>query len=359
MCRIFLAVLVVCVAIVVAAIFIEEPHIVAQGDLGFVQSLGLETADSREILEQFGAMKKKWQKEGEERAEVVTAPPTAADATGNSSIPSGLARATIKDSLFFGSGAMFDQIAAIYDITNRCMSLGLDQKWRAYMVDALWTRIDALRQESDTSADSKYLVVDLAAGTSDVGIHVVQQAQLRSKQAAVIGVDPSREMLRVGQGKIEELGLEKQIDLRVGDAQNLYEEDANQIESGSVDAVTMSFGIRNVPDRFKALREMHRVLKVNREINILEFNLPDGTLSPVFSRIARLFITHVIPAIGLLTTFGKGSAEYDYFQDSIAGFPHWRDFSKLLNAAGFEVQEVTHFAFGAVQYYRGRKAAES
>merc|ERR1719183_3502192 len=115
------------------------------------------------------------------------------------------------------------------------------------MVDTLWRRIDALQKADETLADSaKYLVVDLAAGTSDVGIHVVQQAKLQSKQAAVIGVDPSREMLLVGQGKIEELGLETQIDLRVGDAQNLYEKDANEIESGSVDAVTMSFGIRNV-----------------------------------------------------------------------------------------------------------------
>merc|ERR1711990_581024 len=101
----------------------EEPHIVARGDLGFTQTLGLETAGSREILEQFGAMKKKWQKEEEEKAETVVAP--AVGASDNSSLPSGLARVTIMDSIFFGSGAMFDRIAAIYDITNRCMSLGL------------------------------------------------------------------------------------------------------------------------------------------------------------------------------------------------------------------------------------------
>ena len=63
----------------------------------------------------------------------------------------------------------------------------------------------------------------------------------------------------------------------------------------------------------------------------------------------------MIPAIGFVLTFGQGSAEYDYLQASIAGFPHWTEFCRSLRTAGFEVQEVVHFAFGAVQYYRARK----
>jgi len=270
---------------------------------------------------------------------------------------------------------MFDQIAAIYDVTNRAMSLGLDQKWRGYMIDKLWRQLVG---NFNPASDDTLTVLDLATGTADVGIGIIQHSKLNGGiSTKVIGVDPSREMLRYGQKKIDELKLEDSfklnsesppekssdspiISLRVGDAQNL-KDTANSIPDSSIHAVTMSFGIRNVPNRYKALAEMYRVLQPNREINILEFNLPDDTasfspfLSRLFSKLARIFITHVIPGIGLVTTLGRGSAEYDYFQDSIADFPHWKDFSRLLTVSGFEVQEVVHFAFGAVQYYRAKK----
>ena len=136
-----------------------------------------------------------------------------------------------------GSGAMFDRIAERYDLLNRLMSLGLDQRWRRKLVD-------------EVARDAPHgPLLDLATGTADVAIMAAQ----RLPERTVLGVDPSAEMLARGRTKVEAAGLSSRLSLEEGDAQAL-----STVADHSVAMVTMSFGIRNVPDRARALREGKR-----------------------------------------------------------------------------------------------------
>lgn len=253
-----------------------------------------------------------------------------------------------------GSGGMFNRIAFVYDSTNKWMSLGLDQFWRKSLVEG------CLRLERDDQ------VLDLATGTADVGLLAGKRLlQLRDGSPAadsVLGVDPSTEMLRRGVSKVEVEGLKGVVRLVHGDAQNLtivrgidvegsLSEPTAGVASESIDKISMAFGIRNVPNRARALREMRRVLRSRQSsrVCILEFALPDG--QSMLSRIARVFIFHVIPFIGKVATFGSGSEEYKYLERSILKFPKPMDFASSMAREGLPVDSITSFAFGAVHLY--------
>jgi ubiquinone/menaquinone biosynthesis methyltransferase len=139
-----------------------------------------------------------------------------------------------------GSGQMFDRIARRYDLLNRLMSFGVDKRWRKRTVAALQLPVDGPSR-----------VLDLATGTGDLAIDIAR----RHRGAHVIGSDPSVGMLDVGRHKIIDRRLEGRVELEVGDAQQL------RFEDDSFDGCTIAFGIRNVPDRAAALREMARVVR--------------------------------------------------------------------------------------------------
>ncbi|HRI69645.1 MAG TPA: ubiquinone/menaquinone biosynthesis methyltransferase, partial [Polyangium sp.] len=171
-----------------------------------------------------------------------------------------------------GSGAMFDAIAARYDTLNRILSLGMDQGWRRKAVAALALRPGAR-------------VLDLATGTGDLAIAIADT----HTDAHVVGVDPSRNMLAEGLRKVAELQLGKRIELLEGDAQALPFEDE------TFDGVTIAFGIRNVPDRAKALREMARVTRNGGRIAILELSEPRAGVMGV---LARTYVHEIVPRVG-------------------------------------------------------------
>ena len=221
-----------------------------------------------------------------------------------------------------GSGAMFDGIAARYDLLNRIISLGVDQRWRRHTVAALKLRPEAR-------------VLDLATGTGDLALRIAQDAPT----AHVVGLDPSREMLRVFERKIAERKLGGRVTLEFGDAEQLPFADA------SFDAITMAFGIRNVPDRPAALREMARVVKPGGRIAILELSEPRSGFLGTFAR----FHVHVlVPRLGALLS---GAREYAYLQQSIAAFPPPEVFADLMRANGQQVLEVKPMTFGVVCLY--------
>lgn len=252
-----------------------------------------------------------------------------------------------------GSGGMFDRIAWAYDTGNKAMSLGLDQFWRQTMLN------DCLQLERGDR------VLDLATGTADVAI--LQGQQLfklgGAGEGSVLGIDPSIEMLRRGVAKVENSGLPPGfVTLSQGDAQDLSAytpldssgstlKTVGSLQAGSVDKISISFGIRNVPDRVKALREMRRVLskRPSSRVCILEFSLPSS--DQLLSRVARGFITHGIPMIGKITTFGRGGDEYKYLEESITKFPTPQKFAALMTQEGLSVHNITEFAYGSVQLY--------
>jgi demethylmenaquinone methyltransferase / 2-methoxy-6-polyprenyl-1,4-benzoquinol methylase len=221
-----------------------------------------------------------------------------------------------------GSGAMFDKIAARYDAMNRVLSLGLDRGWRRRTVRAL-------------ALGDRPRVLDLATGTGDLAIDIAR----RHPDARVIGLDPSHEMLAVAQRKLERRRLADRVELVSGDAQHLPYQD------GEMDAVTIAFGIRNVPDRPQALREMARVVRRGGRVAILELGEPRRGF---MARLARFHTRHVVPRLGALLS---GSREYRYLQRSIAAFPPSAEFAALMDRAGLRVLEVVPLTFGVCTLY--------
>ncbi|MDP3278351.1 MAG: bifunctional demethylmenaquinone methyltransferase/2-methoxy-6-polyprenyl-1,4-benzoquinol methylase UbiE [Deltaproteobacteria bacterium] len=218
-----------------------------------------------------------------------------------------------------GSGAMFDQIAHRYDTLNRLLSLGIDQHWRRQAVRSLNLR-------------PGQRALDLATGTADLAMMLAKSQE----DLLVVGSDPSRKMLDFGQQKLLAESLADRVSLELGDAQQL------RFESNHFDGITMAFGIRNVPDRAKALREIARVTKPGGRIAILELSEPRGGL---LGPIAKFHVHHVVPRLGALLS---GASEYKYLQRSIAAFPAPEVFAQLMRDNGHDVLEVRPMTFGAV-----------
>jgi demethylmenaquinone methyltransferase/2-methoxy-6-polyprenyl-1,4-benzoquinol methylase len=224
-----------------------------------------------------------------------------------------------------GSGAMFDAIAPRYDLLNRVLSLGIDQRWRRKTCDAL-----GLGPKAD--------VLDVATGTADLALMIAK----RHGDAQVTGLDPSTNMLAIGRQKVTARTLDGRVTLVPGDAMEL------PFADGSFDGVCIAFGIRNVPDRPRALGEMTRVLRPGGKLAVLELSEPRGPLGPL----ARLHVHHVVPWIGGLLS---GSREYRYLQKSIAAFPPPEVFAGLMRDAGLGAVAATPLTFGACHLYVGTR----
>lgn len=213
---------------------------------------------------------------------------------------------------------MFDAIAGRYDLLNRLISGGLDQRWRRRAIRAL-------------RLTGRETLLDVCTGTADVAI-----AAARGGAARVIGIDFAHEMLRLGLRKVGE----RRIHLVRGDAAQL------PLESGSVDAATIAFGIRNVQHPAEACRELARVLRPGGRLAILEFAVPA-------TRVGRgLYVTytkHVLPRIGRLVS--RHGQAYSYLPASIGSFPEPPAFALMLAAAGFVDVASVPLTFGIVYLY--------
>jgi demethylmenaquinone methyltransferase / 2-methoxy-6-polyprenyl-1,4-benzoquinol methylase len=228
-----------------------------------------------------------------------------------------------------GSGAMFDGIAERYDLLNRIISLGIDNSWRRRTVRAL-----ALSEGAR--------VLDVASGTGDLAIEIAK----RIANSTVVGLDPSEKMLAVGARKVEKAGLAERIQLVPGEAEHLPFEDA------AFDAVTIAFGIRNVPDRPAALREMRRVTRPGGGLAILELSEPEGG---AMGALAKIHVHTVVPFVGGLLS---GSSEYRYLQKSIAAFPPADEFGRRIREAGWQVERIDPLTFGVAHLYVARNSGQ-
>ncbi len=225
-----------------------------------------------------------------------------------------------------GSGAMFDAIAGRYDLLNRVLSGGLDRRWRQNLVHALGLAAGAR-------------VLDLATGTGDVAIAIAKA----HPDARVVGLDPSARMLEVARRKVDAAGLADRVSLVEGAAEQLPLPDA------SFEAITMAFGIRNVPDRPRALAEAVRVLRPRGVLAILELGEPrEGVLGAI----GRLHVHGLVPRLGALLS---GAREYRYLADSIARFPRPDQFTAFLLEAGLRDVHVEAQTLGACHLYVGRR----
>ncbi|MCC6142634.1 MAG: bifunctional demethylmenaquinone methyltransferase/2-methoxy-6-polyprenyl-1,4-benzoquinol methylase UbiE [Candidatus Hydrogenedentes bacterium] len=223
---------------------------------------------------------------------------------------------------------MFDRIAHRYDLLNRLLSFGRDIAWRKRMARHL-------------PAHKSLNILDLATGTADVLLFLHSQ---EPRVARGVGVDPSAGMLHFGKRKIQKAGLDTRFRLVRGDGQAL------PLPRDTFDAVTIAFGIRNVADVARGLREMHRILRPGGRALILEFSLPGNALV----RWGYLFyFRHVLPRIGGLIS-GDFYA-YRYLNATVETFPYGDAFAALMREAGFQDVEAHRLSFGIATLYQGDK----
>ena len=151
-------------------------------------------------------------------------------------------------------------------------------------------------------------------------------------------------MLAIGREKVAAAGLARRVALELGDATDLA-----AYKNATFDKLTISFGIRNIPDVAGALAELRRVAKPGATLGVLEFAVPEaGPLAPL----ARAFVAGVVPALGALLS-GAAWDEYAHLARSIAAFPPPAAFRELVASAGFETRAPARFACGAVVLYVG------
>lgn len=224
---------------------------------------------------------------------------------------------------------MFDAIASRYDLLNRVLSAGLDQRWRARAIAAL-------------ELSGRERVLDVCAGTADVSIGA---AGAVPGAARVVGVDFAGAMLAKGHEKIDAAGLQRRIQLIRGDAMVL------PVASSSVDAATVAFGIRNVQGTAVALAELHRVLRPGGRLAILEFGLPQA---PGLRQLYQWYFLGVLPRLGRLVS--RHGDAYSYLPESVGAFPWGEEFTQLLTAAGFVGATHSSLTLGVVYLYTARRA---
>lgn len=214
---------------------------------------------------------------------------------------------------------MFDQVAARYDITNDVLSLGQVRVWRAAVTAAL-----------EITPGMK--ILDVAAGTG------TSSKAYADAGADVVASDFSAGMIAEGRKRYPELTFLE------ADATNL------PFEDNSFDAVTISYGLRNVVDPDKALREMLRVTRPGGTIVVCEFSRP--TWKP-FRSLYEFYLGKALPQMSRLVS--SDSDAYGYLTESILAWPAQREFAAKLYEAGWDNVEYRNLMGGIVAIHRGRK----
>lgn len=209
---------------------------------------------------------------------------------------------------------MFSDIAPTYDLLNRLLSFGVDQRWR----------VEATRAVLQPFAGASGVrVLDVASGTGDLTL-ALKRAR---PDAEVIGADFAEPMLELARTKAAKQGLD--ISFLVADGTDLPFDDAQ------FDAVTIAYGLRNFADPAAGLREFRRVLKPGGRLAVLEFPPPP---EGIFGSVFRFYFRRLLPQLGGLIS-GKRSA-YAYLPESVFAFFQPDELDERLREAGFGA--VTH-----------------
>ena len=227
---------------------------------------------------------------------------------------------------------MFDAIAPRYDLLNHLLSAGIDRRWRARAIASL-------------QLTGRETLLDVCTGTADIAVAAgAAHAGGESAAARVIGIDFSGAMLERGLEKVKAAGGSSRIALARGDAMQL------PVRTGSVDAATIGFGIRNVVRPEVACAEIARALRPGGRLAILEFGAPEmAGLRHAY----RWYFTQVLPRIGRMIS--GHSAAYSYLPSSVGMFPPPQQFMTLLRQHGFDDVHADPLTFGIVNLYTGRR----
>ena len=224
--------------------------------------------------------------------------------------------------------AIFGRIAPTYDLVNILASAGLDRGWRRRTVKLARVGVDSR-------------VLDLAAGTGDLTMAMARQG----RPAQIVSTDFVVEMLDVARQKVAAYTGPTKITLEVADAQDL-----SQFADASFEAVTVGFGVRNLPDRPANFREVHRVLGPKGRYCILEFTRPPAA---VVRAVYYWYLGAVVPALGGIVSGDR--AAYQYLNDSIRQFPAQQELAAELRAAGFSDVSYHDLTLGIVTVHVATK----
>lgn len=224
---------------------------------------------------------------------------------------------------------VFHSVAAKYDVMNDLMSFGIHRIWKRFTIDCSGVR-------------RGQRVLDLAGGTGDLA---AKFSRMVGEQGQVVLADINDSMLKMGREKLRDRGIVGNINYVQANAEAL------PFPDNYFDCITISFGLRNVTDKDKALRSMFRVLKPGGRLLVLEFSKP--LLAPL-SKAYDAYSFHVLPKIGELVV--KDPDSYRYLAESIRMHPDQETLKGMMGNAGFE--NVTYFNLtgGIVALHRGFKS---
>ena len=222
---------------------------------------------------------------------------------------------------------MFDNIAPTYDRLNHRLSWDIDRGWRRKAIGQL-------------APYQPKRMLDIATGTGDFAILAARIL----KPEQLIGADISEGMMQIGRQKVEAAGLGSIISFAREDCLNL------SYDTGTFDAVTAAFGIRNFADLDKGLGEMCRVLKKGGHLSIVELTTP-----PRFpmKQLFRLYSHTVLPVYGRLIS--KDQSAYSYLTQTIEAFPQGERMTEILKKAGFAEATFKRLTFGICTMYFATK----
>lgn len=216
--------------------------------------------------------------------------------------------------------AMFARIAGRYDLANHLLSGGVDFWWRQRLVRAVFD-------------SQKGQILDLATGSGDVAFAL---ADGLPPQVAITGMDFCQPMLDEAVKKRSDCAHWSKVAFVQGDGTAL------PLPDRSFDAVTISFGLRNMSDRHRSLTEMRRVLRPGGRLFVLEFSQPAAWFRPFY----YAYLKFVLPAVAAVVTGDR--AAYEYLCGSIELFPGREALSAEIRRAGFQAVTATPLTFGIV-----------
>jgi demethylmenaquinone methyltransferase / 2-methoxy-6-polyprenyl-1,4-benzoquinol methylase len=235
---------------------------------------------------------------------------------------------------------VFYSVASRYDLMNDLMSAGLHRAWKDALVAAVNPPRPAAAGRAVAAGDKPgraFELLDLAGGTGDIAFRVVD-AGGSGTRATVVDINAG--MLEVGRARAAERGYD------VGFVQGNAE--ALPLADRSYDAVTIAFGIRNVPRIAAALGEAYRVLRIGGRFLCLEFSTVDV---PGIDALYDFYSFNVIPALGRAVA---GDAEaYRYLVESIRRFPAPEVVAGMMRAAGFRRVSFQRMSAGIVALHSG------
>ena len=247
--------------------------------------------------------------------------------------------------------SMFDDIAKDYDRANHLLSLGIDISWRS---DACKRAYKALQQNRQDT--QKLCIADIACGTGDMLLQWHKEAKKANITLdSLIGIDPSKEMLKIAQNKIKDkiqLSTKKstpspKILIKVGQAKDLA-----VLQKNSIDILSISYGLRNVLEYDKALKEFKRVLKPNGILVVLDFfKKPNPSL---LDRLISIYTRLILPVFGWIIS--SNYKAYKYLPDSMDSFVSPQKLALDLQSLGFIDVQIKGYSANISHLVLARKS---